>query len=263
MSFKSPISAFIICKNEADMIGRCLESLRGCREIVVVDSGSTDGTLDVVADFLARGYPVRLIEHAWQGYARQKQFALEQTTQPWCLSLDADERLDDAARTTLETQDLDAGGAAGYQIVRRDYLPGYGYPPRSVHSHRLLRLVRRDKARYDTSVAVHEAIDCDGPVNPFPGGGMLHMRALTAAEEAMKMDEYSTLKAEAKFARGRRTSFLKLATAPALAFLKVYLLQRYLLCGKAGFIYAAFFAHYAFLTEAKLYRLSLGTPTDL
>lgn len=263
VSFKSQISAFIICKNEMDVIGRCIESLKGCREIVIVDSGSTDATRDVVGQYEAQGYPIRFIEHRWEGYAKQKQFALDQTAGPWCLSLDADERLDERTSKTLMETDLDALGAVGLRIRRRDYLPGFGYPPRQVHAHWLLRLVRKDRAHFDTSALVHEAIHCDGPVAKFTGGEMFHMRALTAEQEAQKMDEYSSLKALEKFARGRRTSFGRLMFAPLLGFLKVYVMQRYLLCGKAGFIYASFAAHYSFLTETKLYRLSLGEPKDL
>ena len=79
-------------------IGACLASLDSCAEIIVVDSGSTDATLDIVRDFSARGWPIKLIERDWPGYAKQKQFALEQATQPWVLSIDADEWLDDALR---------------------------------------------------------------------------------------------------------------------------------------------------------------------
>ena len=71
------LSAAVICLNEAACIGKCLESLRDCAEIVVVDSGSSDGTLAIVEDFARRGFPIRLIHQPWLGYARQKQFALD------------------------------------------------------------------------------------------------------------------------------------------------------------------------------------------
>src|SRR5882757_2744116 len=93
------LSAAVICLNEVDCIGKCLESLRDCAEIVVVDSGSTDSTPAIVDDFIRRGFPVRFIHQPWLGYALQKQFALDQAKEPWILSVDADEWLDDELKT--------------------------------------------------------------------------------------------------------------------------------------------------------------------
>src|SRR3984957_9709089 len=95
------LSAAVICLNEAACIGKCLESLRDCAEIVVVDAGSTDATAAIVDDFLRRGFPIRFIHQPWLGYALQKQFAVDQTREPWIFSVDADEWLDDALRATL------------------------------------------------------------------------------------------------------------------------------------------------------------------
>ena len=94
-------SAAIICLNEAACIGKCLQSLGGFAEIIVVDSGSTDRTLAIVDEFARRGFPIRLVNQPWLGYARQKQFALDQATQPWVFSIDADEWLDDDLRAAL------------------------------------------------------------------------------------------------------------------------------------------------------------------
>src|ERR1700723_2137193 len=89
------LSAAVICLNEAACIGKCLESLGDCAEIVVVDSGSTDVTPAVIDDFVRRGFPIRFIRQPWLGYALQKQFALDQTRDPWVFSVDADEWLDE------------------------------------------------------------------------------------------------------------------------------------------------------------------------
>src|SRR6185312_7547964 len=88
-----PISAFIICKNEANYIERCIRSVALCAEIIVVDSGSTDATLQIVEKLQMEGFPLRFIYEPWRGYGGQKQFALEQCSQEWCLSIDSDERL--------------------------------------------------------------------------------------------------------------------------------------------------------------------------
>ena len=98
---KTPVSAVIVCQNEQDLIGECLDSLEFCAEIVIVNSGSTDGTLEIIEKYRADGYPIRLLHHAWQGYALQKEFALQQATASWCLVIDADERVDGALRQSI------------------------------------------------------------------------------------------------------------------------------------------------------------------
>ena len=95
------LSAAVICFNEAACIAKCLESLRDCAEIVVVNSGSMDATSAIVEDFVRRGVPVQFIHQPWLGYARQKQFALDQTKEPWIMSVDADEWLDEDLRASL------------------------------------------------------------------------------------------------------------------------------------------------------------------
>ena len=90
MPDRLPLSAFIICQNEEAYLGRCIESLDLCAEIVIVDSGSSDGTLALIETFVERGFPIRLFHESWRGYAGQKQFALEQCREPWCLNIDAD-----------------------------------------------------------------------------------------------------------------------------------------------------------------------------
>ena len=260
--FHRPISAFIVCKNEAAVLADCLDSLDPCREIVIVDSGSTDGTLELIEAYRESGFPIRLIERAWPGYAKQKQFALEQCKEPWCLSLDADERLDPELKATLSTMPLDDSLPSRCAFLRRDYLPGYGYPPSAVHVKPLVRLVRKGAAQFDETALVHESLTGHGPVATIRPGTLLHFRNISISTDAAKVSTYADLKAREQFARGRRTNLFKLAFKPIGLFLKSYVAQRYFLCGIPGFIYAAMFAQYAFLTEAQLYRLSLerGAP---
>ncbi|MCO5162769.1 MAG: glycosyltransferase family 2 protein [Mesorhizobium sp.] len=250
------ISAYIICKNERGFLGDCLDSLRGFREIVIVDSGSTDGTLELIRDYRARGFPIRLIEREWPGFAAQKQFALEQCAGPWCFGIDADERLSDELRTWLAG--FVPGDRAAYAFKRIDYLPGYGYPPPAVHARHHERLVRKDRVRYMLDLRVHEGMIFEGPVEKVAQGRLLHFRNLSVTEEIRKASEYATLKAQDMRERGRRTSFAKMTFRPFGRFIKTYLVQRYVLCGLPGLIYAAEVAFYVFLADAKLYRMSLG-----
>ncbi|MCV0397601.1 MAG: glycosyltransferase family 2 protein [Rhizobiaceae bacterium] len=255
MDSRKPLSAFVICKDEARTIGACLESLAGFDDIVVVDSGSTDGTLDIVRELATSGMPIRLFERDWPGYAAQKQFALEQCRHDWCLNLDADEKLDDALRAAIHALPTDMPGVAAYAVRRADWLPGYGYPPRGVHVRSLVKLVHGSRARYDTSQAVHEGFILDGRVGKITTGRILHDRLISISEETPKIANYARLKARALHASGRRASLASIGLNPAGRFLKSYLLQRYFLCGRPGLIYAGMLAVYVFLTEAMLYRL--------
>ena len=252
------ISGFIICKDEASTIRRCVESLAFCREIVVVDSGSTDGTLDVLRAMIAEGIPIRLIEHEWQGYATQKQFALEATRYLWCLSLDADEYLDDELRNEILSLPLSTTETSGFWMRRRDHLPGYGYPPKIVHARYLLRLVRKDKACFDTTQLVHESLSADGVTERLKTGVIMHYRNMSVAAESAVLNKYSTLKARDKHARGMTTGPFRLIFLCIGEFVKTCFGQRYIVCGKPGIIHALLRAEYVLLTEAKLERLSRG-----
>src|ERR1700735_5512419 len=137
------LSAAVICLNEAACIGKCLESLRDCAEVVVVDSGSTDATPSIVDDFARRGFPVRFILQPWLGYARQKQFALDQTKGPWILSVDADEWLDENLRASPPRLLAADEAVSGWKVRRSLTLYGQTKPvSRWTRPEHILRLAR-------------------------------------------------------------------------------------------------------------------------
>ena len=175
-------SAAIICLNEAACIGKCLQSLSGFAEIIVVNSGSTDGTLAIVDEFARRGFPIRLIDQPWLGYARQKQFALDQATQPWVFSIDADEWLDDDLRASLPRLMAADDAISGWKVRRSLTLYGRSRPvSRWTRPEHILRLVRRGRARFDPALIVHEGLVADEGETPIARQGLLrHERSLAA-----------------------------------------------------------------------------------
>lgn len=250
--FGSPVTAAIICKNEADLIGACLEGVDFCSEIVVVDSGSTDGTLEIIERYRAEGFPIRLLHQDWLGYGPQKQFALDQATRPWLFIVDADEQVDDELKRAIAaTVAADDPSVSAWYIRRCDWLPGYGFAHRWVAHNRMLRLMRAGKARIDQERSVHEAFLVEGPTATIRRGLLLHMRAMTIEDDLARADRYSTEKAMV-----RKASGVRLVLSPPFTFIKFYLLKRYFLCGRPGFIYAMIMAVYTFLTEAKAYQAS-------
>jgi glycosyltransferase involved in cell wall biosynthesis len=245
-------SAAIICLNEAACIGKCLQSLGGFAEIIVVDSGSTDGTLGIVDEFVRRGFPIRLIHQPWLGYARQKQLALDQATQPWVFSADADEWLDDDLRASLPRLMAADGAVSGWKVRRSLTLYGQSKPvsPWTRPEH-ILRLVRRGRARFDPALIVHEGLVADEGETPIARQGLLrHERSLPLNEQMKKEIVYARLKAEQRLKLGRKPSSLKLLFNPPIYFLRIFFWNRFFLCGWAGFIHAATGAMYSLMTES-------------
>ena len=245
-------SATVICLNEAACIGKCLESLGGIAEIIVVDSGSTDGTLAIVEEFARRGFPIRLIEQPWLGYAGQKQFALDQAKEPWIFSVDADEWLDDDLRASLPRLMAADETVSGWKVRRSLTLYGQSKPvSRWTRPEHILRLVRRGRARFDPALIVHEGLVADEGETPIARQGLLrHERSLPLNEQMKKEIVYARLKAEQRILQGRKPSNLKLLFNPPIYFLRIFFWNRFFLSGWAGFIHAATGAMYSLMTEA-------------
>ncbi len=254
MPSKLPLSAFIICLNEEAYLGNCIESLGGCAEIVIVDSGSTDGTAALVQSYIDKAWPIRFLFEAWRGYAGQKQFALDQCKEPWCLNIDADERLDQPLQALLPSLLEAPAETVGWRIARRPYLIGYGYTPETVRERKNLRLIRKGRGAYDLSQKVHEGIVPDGKVEAAATGSLLHYRPLILDEQILKENKYSTLKADQQFMAGKPPRAYKMIFSPPLYFLRLYFRNGLWRCGFPGFIEAATGGMYAFLTAAKIYQ---------
>ena len=215
-------------------------------------SGSTDQTLAIVEEFARRGFPIRFIHQQWLGYARQKQLALDLTTQPWVLSVDADEWLDDELRASLPRLMAADESVAGWKVRRSLTLYGQAQPvSRWTRPEHILRLVRRGRARFDPALIVHEGLVADEGETPVARGGLLrHERSLPLHEQMKKEIVYARLKAEQRLKQGRKPSTFKLVFNPPLYFLRIFLFNRFFLCGSAGFIHAATGAIYSLMTES-------------
>jgi glycosyltransferase involved in cell wall biosynthesis len=250
-----PVSAFIICQDEEAYLANCIRSLYQCKEIVIVDSGSTDNTAVLIKKFQDAGWPIHFIQQKWLGYAAQKQFALEQTTEPWALSIDADERIDEDFRKLLPDLIKAPDEISGWRIRRRAYLIGYGYTPKFVAERSNLRLIRKGRGAFDLSQRVHEGIHAStGIVKEAKRGSLLHFRPLPIDEQILKENKYSTLKADQIIAAGKGPRYVRIIFNPLLYFWRLYFKHRLVFCGVPGFIQAATGSVYSFLTEAKVFQ---------
>ena len=245
-----PISAFIICQDEELFIEPCIRSVAMCAEIVIVDSGSTDRTLEILERLKAEGLPLVIFHEKWRGYGGQKQFALEQCRQPWCLSIDSDERLSPQLAADLPRLVADPE-VQGWRVTRYPYLEGFGYAPPQAKERYNLRLLRNGAGAFSALDKVHEGIYLQGRVEKALQGGLLHFRPIRLHEQILKENKYSTLKADMRAEQGRKPRPLKLLVSPTLYFLRLYFRYGLWRCGWAGYISAKVTATYAFLTEAK------------
>ncbi|MFT5755966.1 MAG: glycosyltransferase involved in cell wall biosynthesis [Alteromonadaceae bacterium] len=241
-----PISVFIITKNEEKHLAKTLASVRDMDEVILVDSGSTDNTLAIASE-----YGATVFEHAWQGYAKQKQYAMTLCRNEWVLNLDGDEAINHQLITAFKDI-IEQNKADSVRFWRNDIFIG---EPLSILSKKPNnhRLYKKSKSFFDHSRLAHESATVDGKeifINKvFDHYGYDSIAAITS-----KNNTYSGLKADEKFTKNKPFSSLKLFFIFPLVFLKEYLLQRKLFSGRRGFILSVMEAYYAFIKEAKLYE---------
>ncbi len=238
------ISATIITLNEQGNIARAIESLRCCDEVVVVDSGSSDRTLEAAGKLGAR-----VVELPWRGYAGQKNFAGEQASHDWVLSVDADEALSEALEAEIWQIKKNGPQHDAYTMPRmakylgRWILHSGWYPDRKV------RLYDRRKARW-VGDYVHEAVQVHGSVGHLQCN-LLHYTFDSLSEHLKSMDRYTTLAAEELVAQGRMVRWDDLAVDPFWTFTRTYVFQAGFLDGMEGMTIAFMAAFYNFLKYAK------------
>ena len=250
---RQPVSVAIITLNAASQLAACLDSVRFADELVIIDSGSTDGT-----QALAEACGARVIQQPWLGFGPQKQFAVDAASHDWVLCLDADERVSPELRASIENA-LSAPSTAAFRFPRCNrflgrYLKyGEGYPDWS------LRLVVRRHARWSDD-AVHEKVIADGAIGQL-SGDLLHDSAESLANYLTKQNRYTTLAAEMAVAAGKRSSLGRLALSPLVRFIKFYFIRQGFRDGLPGLIHIAIGCFNSFLKYAKMVELQNSRST--
>ncbi len=237
------LSAVVTTLDNAATLDACLASLRFCDEIVLLDSGSTDGTLEI-----ATRHGARIATQPFAGYGPQKQAVIDLAEGEWVLLLDADESLTDDGRATI-VRELAAPRADGYRLPRREWL-FWRWPHPATRPNWQLRLFRKARGRMN-SVPVHAAPVVDGTVIDLDAP-FRHYGEPRLANRVDKVNRYSSGLLEHKRGKPVRFIGLRLLVYPALVFLKLYVAKRYFLNGWAGYFAARTQAFYAFLKYAKV-----------
>lgn len=243
------ITATIITLNEERNIARAIESLRCCDEILIVDSGSIDRTVE-----LAEKLGARVIEGVWRGYSGQKNFAAEQATHDWVLSLDADEALSEALEGEIWNIKKSGPKYDGYTMPRMAQYLGKWILHSGWYPDRKVRLYDRRKAKWIGDF-VHESVTVTGRVGHLQSS-ILHFTCDSISEHVKTMDRYTTLAAQEIVARKQKVGIAKLITSPPWTFIKTYVFQAGFLDGVEGLILAYMAAFYTFVKYAKARNMS-------
>jgi glycosyltransferase involved in cell wall biosynthesis len=238
------LSAVLITLNAAAQIEASLRSLAFCDEIVVVDSGSTDGTID-----LAQRHGARVIQSPWRGFGAQKQFAVEQASNDGVLCIDADERVSERLREAMLAA-LEQPRFRAYRFPRcnrfmgRYLRHGEGYPDWS------LRLFHRAHAHWSND-AVHERVVAETAVGDL-AGDLLHDTAESLDAYLAKQNRYTTLAATEAVARGENAGVAQLLLSPLVRFIKFYFLRLGCLDGVPGLVHILVGCSNSFTKYAKI-----------
>jgi glycosyltransferase involved in cell wall biosynthesis len=245
------LTVIIPCKNERTNIGPCIDAaLRVADEVLVADSGSTDGTLQYVC---ARG-DCRVIEREYVRSGDFKNWAIPQATHEWVLIVDADERV--TPELAAEISDILRRGPEhdAYWVTRTNYFLGRRVRHTDWARDRLMRFFRRDLGRYEGPSDHGDVRVPTGNVGALRSP-LTHYSMWSWGQYMQKFDRYTRVQAEQWYAAGQRASWTKMLVRPPLRFLREYVLHRGFLDGAVGLQIACLAAFYTFMKQARLWEL--------
>jgi glycosyltransferase involved in cell wall biosynthesis len=248
------ISATVITYNEEDNIRDCLESVKWVDELIVVDSFSSDRTVDI-----CRQYTRHVVQQPWPGHVRQKQFALEQATGDWILSLDADERLSSEAQEEILSETSRAADHIdGFVFPRHSYYLGRWINHGGWYPDYKLRLIRRGKGAW-TGVDPHDKLCVEGATKILKTE-ILHYVYRNLSHQLMTIDTFSAITARQWQEQGEPFRLRSLLLRPPAKFVECYIWKKGFLDGVPGFIIAVASSFYVFLKYAKLWEARQCRP---
>lgn len=238
------LSVIIITKNEAQHIGRCLESVRFADEIIILDSGSTDNTVEI-----CKTYSAHVFSTDWPGFGIQKQRALDKATGDWVLSIDADEQVTPQLQAEI-IQAMQNNNADGFEIPRLSSYCGHNMKHGGWWPDYVLRLFKRELGKFSPEL-VHERIYVSGKIAQLTQP-LLHEAFIDPEEVLHKINSYSTLGARKLHEAGKKTSLAEAILKGLWTFIRTYLLKAAFLDGRHGLMLAISNAEGAYYKYVKL-----------
>lgn len=244
------LAAVIITFNEEVNIARCLESLQGIAdEIVVVDSYSTDQT-----EHICNQYPVKFIRYEWQGYTHTKNYANSLVESDYILSIDADEALSEQLKESLLTLKQAPVDDTVWVVSRLTNYCGTWIKHCGWYPDKKTRLWKKDQAHWEGEI--HERLITKGTLNhKLLNGNLLHYSFHSIEQHISTINKYSTIAAQEKLKKGKSTNLLRILVKPTAKFVIAYFFKLGFLDGFYGFIVCRNSAYSSFLKEVKLKQI--------
>lgn len=246
------ITAIVLTKNEQENIGKCLESLKWCDEIVVIDDGSSDKTVEI-----ARKYKVAIYPHLLNSnFSAQREFGISKTKSDWILFIDADEIVSDALAfeitNTIQLSDQDSKIINGFYIRRTDFMWGKQLEYGETGGIKLLRLARKGLGSWRGMV--HEVWNIKPPIGTLVNP-ILHFPHRNLTEFLKEINFYTDIRAKELIKRNIRPSFLSILLYPSGKFFINYIFKRGFLDGTTGLVFAITMSFHSFLVRGKLWSM--------
>jgi glycosyltransferase involved in cell wall biosynthesis len=244
---KKPISVSIICFNEEENIRRCLESIKWADEIIILDSFSTDKTLEI-----CREYTDKIYQHVFDGYIEQKNRALDLCTNDWVLSVDADEVVSDKLAESIADVYTDSTEYTGFKVPRRVFYLGKPINHGGWYPDYKIRFFNKNHARWG-GINPHDTVILDGKSSLLKGD-LHHYPYSDISSHMNQINKFTGILSEEYENKGEKPGILNLTIRPFYKFIKMYLLKLGFLDGKRGFLIAVMGSFYVFLKFAKLFE---------
>ncbi|MEX9254031.1 glycosyltransferase family 2 protein [Pseudenterobacter timonensis] len=247
------LSVVLIARNSADLLAKALASVAWADEIILLDSGSDDNTVDIARAAGAKVY----IDTDWQGYGIQRQRAQSFATGDYILMLDTDERVTPELQQAIQAVLQAPQPGVVYSIARRNYFLGRFMRHSGWYPDRVLRLYEREHYQYNAS-QVHESLACENAKIVALKGDLRHLTCRDFASFQRKQLNYATAWAQERHQRGKKVSLTGIFTHTLGAFMKTLLLRGGVLDGKQGWLLAVVNAQYTFNKYTELWALNRG-----
>jgi glycosyltransferase involved in cell wall biosynthesis len=241
-----PVSVVIVTKNEEINIEDALKSVKDAKEIIVVDSFSADETVEICKQFTDKVYQLE-----WQGFARQKQRAVDYAEGPWVLILDADERITPELKTEIMVN-ISNTDCNGFYIPRENYFIGKWIRHSGWWPDNTLRLFKKDRGHLEPR-EVHEKVVVEGSTG-YLKNPLKHYTYRSVSDFIERMERYSTLSAREIRKNSGRAGLFSFTVKPLATFIKMYLLRMGFLDGTRGLMLAILYSYYTFLKYAKTWE---------